>query len=296
MTNFKNLSLLLASASFALASPRPLIQRHVVTVTETVSGPAETPAWDTGAVVDYPIHESCNSTEVHMLKRGISEMIKLAEHARDHILRFGNSSEIYTKYFGSAATAEPIGWFEKVVRGDRGDMLFRCDNPDGNCALEGWGGHWRGSNATSETVICPLSYSTRHSLESLCALGYTIAGYETNFYFASDLLHRVYHVPQIGEEIVEHYAGEYLEVLELAKTNPEEAVRNSDTLQYFALEAYAFDIAVPGVGCVGEAPEPTEGDHDHGHAATSTVPDAPSMTSAAPAECHTHSDGVVHCT
>lgn len=89
--------------------------------------------------------------------------------------------------------------------------------------------------------------------------GYDVANGATNFYWASDLLHRLLHVPKVGEGIVEHYGGadEYPGVLELAESNPAEAVRNSDTLQYFALEVYAHDVAVPGVGCPGHYREVT---------------------------------------
>ena len=97
---------------------------------------------------------------------------------------------------------------------------------------------------------------------------------------------------------------------------------NSASLYYFAVEAYAFDIAVPGEGCVGKAKE----EHDHGHAddvpatvlesatatatsaaevtsiaatTTEAAPEATSTAAEAPAEpqgdCHTHDDGVVHC-
>lgn len=34
---------------------------------------------------------------------------------------------------------ETIGAFDVVVNGDRKDLLFRCDNPDGNCDIEGIG-------------------------------------------------------------------------------------------------------------------------------------------------------------
>lgn len=83
--------------------------------------------------------------------------------------------------------------------------------------------------------------------------GYDVANGATNFYWVSDLLHRLLHIPKVGEGVVEHYgsADEYPGVLELAESSPAEAVRNSDTLQYFALEVYAHDIAVPGVGCPG---------------------------------------------
>lgn len=93
--------------------------------------------------------------------------------------------------------------------------------------------------------------------------GYDVANGATNFYWASDLLHRLLHIPKVGEGIVEHYgdADEYPGVLALAESNPAEAVRNSDTLQYFALEVYAHDIAVPGVGCPGHYSEVSSAAH-----------------------------------
>jgi hypothetical protein len=83
--------------------------------------------------------------------------------------------------------------------------------------------------------------------------GYNVANGATNLYWASDLLHRLLHIPKVGEGVVEHYSTEskYSGVLSLAKTNSTYAVRNSDSLQYFALEVYAHDIAVPGIGCAG---------------------------------------------
>jgi hypothetical protein len=83
--------------------------------------------------------------------------------------------------------------------------------------------------------------------------GYNVANGATNLYWASDLLHRLLHIPKLGEGVVEHYSTEskYPGVLDLAKSNATYAVRNSDTLQYFALEVYAHDVAVPGIGCAG---------------------------------------------
>ena len=121
--------------------------------------------------------------------------------------------------------------------------------------LLGWAGHWRGSNATSETVICPLSYERRLPLEQVCSRGYTVANSPLNTFFAVDLLHRIFHVPVISEGVVEHYAEDYAGVLELAETNSTYAVRDTDALQYFAIDAYAYDIVVTGVGCTGELEE-----------------------------------------
>jgi hypothetical protein len=72
-----------------------------------------------------------------MIKKGLEETLTIVGHARDHILRYGNSSEVYTKYFGDAPTGEPLGWFTKIADGDKSGILFRCDNVDGNCDQEG---------------------------------------------------------------------------------------------------------------------------------------------------------------
>jgi hypothetical protein len=98
-----------------------------------------------------------------------------------------------------------------------------------------------------------LSYEIRKPLEGMCMFGYNVANGATNTYWASDLLHRLLHIPKVGEGVVEHYTTEakYPGVISLAKENATYAVRNSDTLQYFALEVYAHDVAVPGIGCSG---------------------------------------------
>jgi hypothetical protein len=41
-------------------------------------------------------------------------------------------------------------------------------------------------------------------------------------------------------------------VLELAKTDPAKAAIDSNSLQYFAIDVYAYDVAAPGVGCTGK--------------------------------------------
>ncbi|KAA8648887.1 major allergen Asp F2 [Aspergillus tanneri] len=203
------------------------------------------------------ILRSCNATQRLQIETGLNESIALAAHAKAHILRWGNESAIYRKYFGHSPSIEAIGAYDIVVNGDRGGVLFRCDNPDGNCQLNGWGGHWRGENATDETVICDLSYTLRRSLSTLCSMGYTVSGSKTNTFWAADLLHRLYHMPAFGQGRVEHFADDYDGVRKLTIGNRSVSTRDSNTLQYFALEAYAFDLVVPGVGC--------SGDHDEGH-------------------------------
>ncbi|KKA28840.1 hypothetical protein TD95_000288 [Thielaviopsis punctulata] len=250
---------LLFLASLAAASP---VARSVsaTTAASTIDAP-------------FPIHSSCNATQQTQLARGLAETVLLAETAKAHLLKHGHESQIVQKYFGNGTTATALGWYERVISADRGNMTFRCDDPDKNCATQAdWAGHWRGDNATQETVICDLSYHKRLYLSSMCTRGYIVAGSPLNTFWATDLLHRVFHVPQISESIVDHFAESYAEATELAATDAGKAARDSDVLQYFAVEVYAHDVAVPGEGCLGtEAEEQTE---DETHSTDDSTSDA----------------------
>lgn len=106
---------------------------------DNTSSSLQTPSvydWAQGAVSEYEIHKSCNATQTALLRQAITETEIISAHARDHIQRFGNSSSYYTKYFGKAPTAEPAGWYDRLVNGDKTGVLFRCDDPDQNCATQ----------------------------------------------------------------------------------------------------------------------------------------------------------------
>lgn len=139
-----------------------------------------------------------------------------------------------------------------------------------------WAGHWRGDNATSETVICDRSFEVRRFLSGMCGQGYTVASSPLNTFWATDLLHRVLHVPDISEDLVEHYAEDYADALRQAEEEPEKSGRDSDVLQMFAVDAWAYDIAAPGIGCTGEAEKKEEKKSD---SASKTSSAAPSATS-----------------
>ncbi|CAD6448568.1 79caad90-3267-4478-94ec-a8119e0211b5 [Sclerotinia trifoliorum] len=277
------------------------------------SSDAQAYNWQSGYVSHFTIHPSCNATERHELSEGLRQAVEMAEHAKNHILVHGNKSEIFQKYFGKGPTSTPMGWFDKIASGNRAGVIFRCDDPDRNCETQdAWAGHWRGENATAETAICPLSYQTRLPLTALCARGFDVAtGRPANFW-AADLMHRLYHVPLIGEGIVDHHADGYHGIQELAAgTNYTLAGHNSATLTYFATEAYAYDIAVPGEGCAGKASVEEEEDSHSAPTVTvsavptvnptrvipaeSTTPAASPAASTAGTECHTHADGTLHC-
>lgn len=155
-----------------------------------------------------------------------------------------------------------------------------------------WTGHYRGSNASSETVICDNSYLSRKRVERMCTLGYTVSAGNTNLFWAGDFMHRLVHIPAVTEEAVGRYADDYDTSLELAKKNATFSVRNADSLQYFALDTYAFDIAVPEVGCLGEE-----------IVGKNVESPAPAESAVAPVETekkegeesHFHVDGSEHC-
>lgn len=216
----------------------------------------------------------------------------MAKQARDHTAIHGNSSEIYNKYFNHYPTADVIGWFHAILEQDKTGVLFRCDDIDQNCHQAGWAGHWRGSNATDETVICDLSYETRRHLTQMCALGYDVSTSANNLFWSSDLLHRLWHTDIVGQKVVDHYADTYEDCLELALTDPDEAVMNSASLRFYALEVYAYDIALPGVGCASGASEESSSDVAE---SSSTTSDTSTATVTSGTECHTHANGVVHC-
>lgn len=123
---------LLLTTSLALAAPStPLSAR------QAYEPATEAEPWDAGAVSEYTIHDSCNATQASQIADGLREAVELAEHAKDHILRWGNSSEIYRKYFGNDPPYTAIGSYDIIVNGDKAGVIFRCDNPDGNCDIEG---------------------------------------------------------------------------------------------------------------------------------------------------------------
>ena len=127
---------LLALLSLAFASPAPLQLLYPRQDSDLAAQP-NPGSLDAGAMTEWPIHSSCNASEARQLRAALDETVQLAEHAKNHVLRWGNSSEHYQKYFGDAPSGDLIGNLDKVVNGDRGSVLFRCDNPDGNCQLEG---------------------------------------------------------------------------------------------------------------------------------------------------------------
>ena len=67
----------------------------------------------------------------------------------------------------------------------------------------------------------------------------------------------------------------------MAQNNSAEAVRNTHSLQYFALDVYAMEVALPGEGCTGTPAE--EKADSHAAPASSAVSSAVASASSAAA-------------
>ena len=103
------------------------------------------------------------------------------------------------------------------------------------------------------------------------------------------MIHRFFHLPSIGYGYIEHYLDGYEEIIEEAASGHPNTTHDSDVLQYFALDAWAYDIAVPHQGCPGPATvEPESGvspaSEPHIHMASETHADMTSIVVSAAAE------------
>ncbi|GAA5983023.1 hypothetical protein JCM5350_003545 [Sporobolomyces pararoseus] len=263
------------------------------------------------------IHDSCDAGQAHFIQAGLDDMNLLAKHAYERILKYGETDELYVKYFGNASSATAAGFYAQLLYGNKPGVLFRCDNPDGNCnevTEEGpWAGHHRGRNATEQTVICPPTYTRRMQLATLCWDEVEIGSLPPARWLATDFMHRLIHIPSITYGHISHAADSLGGVLELAANNDSRTVSNQNTFQFYALDAYAYDVVWPGKSCVTSDPPHEETSHDSSPAASTTATatatptaedhsdhdhateETASATASAVESCHTHSDGEVHC-
>ena len=135
--------------------------------------------------------------------------------------------------------------------------------------------------------------------------GWTLAAGPGSQYWSIDLLHRLLHVPQVTNDAVHHYIEEGAKlagVTELAEHNATYSPFDSDALQYYAAHVYINEVVRGGESCIGNV-EAAAHSHSHGAASSSAAATKAAATSAAAAQtsaaatqdCHTHSDGTVHC-
>lgn len=116
----------------------------------------------------------------------------------------------------------------------------------------------------------------------------------------------MFHLDVVGQNTITHISHGYQDALKLAAgLNYTQTATNTDSLVYFAVEAYAFDISVPGEGCAGSAPSipdtiviPSTTPETMPDTIVIPSPDEPEKKAEVKAlakNCHTHDDGEVHC-
>ncbi|KLT40890.1 zincin [Cutaneotrichosporon oleaginosum] len=244
-------------------------------------------------VTDITIHESCSTPQRRMIGKGLQEAMEVAAFAKDYIATNGPSDPVFKLYFGDKKEAYPaaMGAYDVLLDSNKDGVIFRCDDPDGNCHQPGWRGHWRGENATLETVICPASYTDRVYNAAFCMNGFVLAEQKPSLYWSVDLIHRLYHV--LGNEAISHYAEDLGDVIRLARDNSTYSPIDSDAVQYFAAHVYALEVAQGGDACVGDiAGKANEKPADKPAPAPASSASTPAASGT---DCHTHADGSVHC-
>lgn len=73
-------------------------------------------SYDKKLVTDFPIHSSCNASNRLQLERGLFDLKRMLRTTIDHLLLYGNRSELFVTYFGAQANvATPLGVYERVL-------------------------------------------------------------------------------------------------------------------------------------------------------------------------------------
>lgn len=139
---------------------------------------------------DVELHSSCNATQQRMLKQALGEMNEVTSFAIEYLEHNGAQDQVFTTYFGTEPEAYPtvIGAYKALLSANKKGVLIRCDDPDGNCHQDGWRGHYRGENATTETVICDSSYTDRLFNSAFCMFGFQLAKDKPSTYWSIDLM------------------------------------------------------------------------------------------------------------
>ena len=128
---FSALTFLVSSAACS-----PLRQRQTASPPSIPSDKLPSYSHAVELTIPFPIHESCNITLRRQLEHALDETAQLAYYAKRHLLLHGLDSPFVNKYFGNHSTATAVGWYDRILSASKFDVLFRCDDPDKNCATQ----------------------------------------------------------------------------------------------------------------------------------------------------------------
>ena len=206
-----------------------------------------------GSPVFPYFHQSCNATNQRMLSSGLKDTLEVTAVTRDKLLANG-TDKFFKRWFGNSSVFTVIGTLEYVIESGKSDVLYRCDDPSGDCAVHStdWPGY-HVTNTTGETNICDLFYQTKKPLSTICFEG-DIVELGPKHYSGIDLFHRFLHLDNLnGNGFISEWTETLPEVLYLAENNATFAARNTDNYLYYLADVYAATVN-PG-GCLGELPK-----------------------------------------
>lgn len=253
--NFLSSILLLALSYKTIASPISFqsvsLKATNVSNSEPVSGVTDS-YLDTWYDFTYPTIENCNATKVKMINKYYQDFLEFSSVARSHLINEG-IDETFIHWFGEKGNPLVVlGVIDNLVEGNKDGILYRCDDIDGYCATHqtSWPGYHR-SNATQETVLCDLFFTSKKPIEQMCVIG-NITTVKPKAFAGIDLFHRFLHIESINKGFAGEYVEDFDEVIDYAENNSTYAVLNTDNLLYYVAEAYSRELVTGG--CLGTYP------------------------------------------
>lgn len=211
---------------------------------------------NTWSNITFPEVKNCNVTQVKYINKYYQDMLEVLSVARSHLIEYNNDS-VFKHWFGNGNPLTVLGVLDNIASGSKDGVLYRCDDIEGECAshLTTYPGYHRSDeNATGETVLCDLFFTSKKPLEDMCVIGSLIEVGPKKF-AGVDLFHRFLHIESINKGFVGEYTEEFEDVIEYSKSNSSYAVINTDSLLYYITEAYSVELT--GDGCLGEYPSNT---------------------------------------
>lgn len=207
---------------------------------------------DTWYDITYPSIENCNATQVKMINKYYQDLLEVSSVARAHLINNG-VDDAFEHWFGKNGNPLTVlGAIDNIVEGDKSGALYRCDDIEGSCAEHPteWPGYHR-VNASQETVLCELFFTSKKPLEDMCAIG-NITTVGAKKIAGIDLFHRFLHIESINKGFIAEYAETMDEIVDYAENNSTYAVLNTDSILYYLAETYALGLQEGG--CLGEYP------------------------------------------
>ncbi|GAA5832459.1 hypothetical protein JCM11251_006461 [Rhodosporidiobolus azoricus] len=225
MLQLLSLAALLPALSFAAPAPAPGEWCYSSSL-KAFTTPSY---WYAGAHKAYTAHPSCNATEKRLIGDGLDEALMLAGQARAHLRRYGDD-RILKACFGNQTDPNLLLglWEYGVIPG-----YFRSETKD-------------------ETVVCRTYYLAQPRLEDKCAFDQTLVKNGSELTQGAWFMHRLLHTLTASGGRMSDVVDTVEEALELAQgVNRTQAAYSIHTVQYYALDVYAYDILLPGQGCRG---------------------------------------------